>query len=103
MVTRQSGTAPKGITPSPARKGSVSNLPPRYYADTHRHLVCVPYSRVNLLATADALGIGRHWLHGGPRAHVDIPQRAVQRVLADPRVQVVSQRTVLAITKGAKP
>lgn len=97
MSAGKSGT----VTLSPAREGGTSNPPPHYYADRQRHLVCEPYSRAALLAMADALGIGRHWLHGGRLAHVDIPQRAVQRVLADPRVQVVTARQVLAIVKGA--
>ena len=83
------------------RNAAGRGVNPGYYADRMRHLVCVPYSRAGLLAMADALGIGRHWLHGGRLAHVDIPQRSVQRVLADPRVQVVSARQVLAIVKGA--
>lgn len=71
------------------------------YADQSRHLVCTPYSRANLLVAADTLGIPRHWLHVGRGAHIDIPARRVEDVLSDPRVRVVSSRSVLAIIRGA--
>lgn len=77
-------------------------LPLRYLADRMRHLVCEPYSREGLLAMADDLGIGRHWLHGGRLAHIDIPQRDVARILRDSRVAVVSPREVLAVVRGAQ-
>ena len=73
---------------------------PRYYADLDRHLVCVPYSRANLLAMADDLGIPRHWLHGGRLAHIDIPARSVVLVTTDPRVAIIPTRELLAIAQG---
>lgn len=41
--------------------------------DHRRHLVTLPYSRKNLNAAADYLGIKRAWLHNGN--HFDIPKR----------------------------
>ncbi len=74
------------------------------YADRQRHLVAVPYTRDNLMAAADALAIPRHWFHNDEEhAHIDIPVRQLDRILADPRVTVVNHRIVLAITKGHRP
>lgn len=43
--------------------------------DRFRHVVCSPYSENNLHATAERLGIGRHWFHRGSRPHYDSPKR----------------------------
>lgn len=42
--------------------------------DDKRHLVTVPYSRVNLHAAAEALGLKRHWFHASPYPHYDLPK-----------------------------
>lgn len=66
-----------------------------YLADEQRHLVCSPRTRAALLAMAADLGIGPHWYHATPgQPHIDIPKRDVARVLADPRVTVVSPRQI---------
>lgn len=74
-----------------------------YYADRARHLVCEPPTRAALLAMAAELGIGPHWYHAGRFPHIDIPKRDISRVLADPRVTIVSPRRVLAICAGTTP
>jgi hypothetical protein len=74
--------------------------PKRYVADRRRHLWTAG-GRDSLLAMADDLDIPRHWLHrGGVLEHVDIPVLQVTRVLADPRVRVVSSpRELLRVAK----
>ncbi len=69
----------------------------KYFADDARHLVCIPYSRANLLLMAEDLGIPEHWLHKGRLEHIDIPVRAIHRIHSDERVTVVSAREVLRI------
>lgn len=71
----------------------------RLYADRQRHLVADPPTRENLLRAAIELDIPAHWYHAsaGRLAHIDIPVRQVSRVLADPRVTIVSPREIVAI------
>lgn len=70
------------------------------YADRARHLVTVPYDRATLLAAARLLDISPSWYHAhSTHPHVDIPKRALERVLSDPRVTVVSPRELLAVTR----
>lgn len=69
------------------------------YADRARHL-WTPGGRDALLAMADALDIPRHWYHATPgHEHVDIPVRQLARVLADPRVTVVSARDIVRMQR----
>ncbi len=71
----------------------------KFFCDDMRHLVCTPYSVVNLHAMAEVLGIGRHWFHGGSRhPHYDIPKRRIEEVSA--KCTVVTPREILRITKG---
>lgn len=72
-----------------------------FYCDRQRHLVCVPYSRANLHAMAQTLGIKRHWFHDGDKPHYDIPLRRVREIQA--RCHVVSPRVILAIIQGTYP
>lgn len=70
------------------------------FADRRRHLVTIPYTRDALLAAADYLDIPHHWLHRTDgHDHIDIPARRTLDVLADPRVHVVSSRSIVAITR----
>ena len=71
----------------------------RYFADERRHLICVPYTRENLLAMADDLDIPRHWYHGGTYPHIDMPARQVIRILDDPRVTIVSPREIVMMAR----
>lgn len=71
----------------------------RYFCDDMRHLVCVPYSEVNLHAMADDLGIKGCWFHSrASYMHYDIPKRRIAEITA--RCELVSGRTILAIVKG---
>lgn len=72
-----------------------------YLADDSRHLVAVPSTLEATRAMADDMGIRRHWIHATPNhRHVDIPVRSVARVLADPRVRVVSSRQIVSAQRG---
>jgi hypothetical protein len=57
-------------------------LPPRYFCDRGRHLVCRPYGIPELHAMAQALGIKRCWYHGGKHPHYDIPKRRIAEIQA---------------------
>lgn len=73
----------------------------RFFCDTRRHLVCLPYSRDNLHVMAAELGIKRCWYHGGNRPHYDIPKGRVDDVTA--RCEVVPSRQILEIIRGGEP
>jgi hypothetical protein len=48
-----------------------------YACDSHRHLVCIPYSIKNLHQMAAELGIKRCWFH---KDHYDIPKRRIAEI-----------------------
>lgn len=74
----------------------------RYFSDIRRHLVCYPYSVDNLHAMAKDLGILPCWFHASAKhPHYDIPKRRIKEIAA--KTEVVSERTILMITKGAQP
>lgn len=73
----------------------------RIICDNSRHLVCLPYTVENLHKMAQALGIKRCWFHAGSRwPHYDIPKRRVQEIQNDPRVEVVTSRSLLKLIKA---
>ena len=69
----------------------------RFYCDSMRHLVCVPYSIVNLHEMARQLGIKRCWFHAGAHPHYDIPKRRIREISR--QCTVVSPREILAIAQ----
>lgn len=70
-----------------------------YYCDEMRHLVCTPYSVLNLHKMAADLGIHRCWYHASAKyPHYDIPKRRIKEIQA--RCKVVSPREILAIMRG---
>lgn len=73
-------------------------MPLRYFADTQRHLVCLPYTVNNLHQMARDLGIVRSWYHPGTHPHYDIPKRRIEEILA--RCIVIDPRDILKICKG---
>jgi len=70
----------------------------RYVCDDARHLVCEPYSVSGLHEMARALGLGRHWFHGGRLAHYDIPVGRREEIEA--RCQRVGRRDIVRIIRG---
>jgi len=55
------------------------NLNLEYFCDERRHLVCKPYSLLNLHRMAYELDIGIHWFH---KDHYDIPKRRIAEITA---------------------
>lgn len=73
-----------------------------FYCDEARHMVCYPYSVINLHAMAKALGVHRCWFHNSPgHAHYDMPMRRIAELTA--KCNVVSTRVILRIMKGEDP
>lgn len=72
----------------------------RYLCDKQRHLVCIPYSKANLHAMAQTLGIKRCWFH---RDHYDIPKGRYAALVASGLVEVVRPRAILAVIRGSIP
>lgn len=73
--------------------------PLRFYCDSMRHLICVPYTVDNLHRMAEILGIKRCWYHrGASYPHYDIPKRRIAEIQA--KCTVVSPRMILKIMKG---
>ena len=66
----------------------------KYFCDTKRHLVCVPYSIENLHKMADALGIKRCWFH---KDHYDIPKTRIAEIAA--KCEVVSSKEIVKIIR----
>jgi hypothetical protein len=74
----------------------------KFYCDSSRHIVCVPYSVENLHAMADALGIKRCWYHAGASyPHYDMPKKRVVELTA--KCELVDSRAILRIAKGETP
>jgi hypothetical protein len=65
-----------------------------YYCDKGRHLVCRPYSIVNLHNMAKDLGIKRCWFH---KNHYDIPKTRIEEI--SKQCRVVPSRDIVRIIK----
>lgn len=72
-----------------------------YYCDgVKRHLVCIPYSIVNLHRMALDLSLSRVWFHAGEKAHYDLPKTRIDEISA--KCQLVNSRIILTIIKTGK-
>lgn len=67
----------------------------KYYCDTKRHLVCIPYSIENLHKMAKDLNIKRCWFH---KNHYDIPKRRISEVTN--KCLIISTIDVVRIIRG---
>jgi len=67
----------------------------KYYCDTKRHLICIPYSIENLHRMADNLNIKRCWFH---KTHYDIPKRRIDEITN--KCLVVSTIDIVRIIRG---
>lgn len=74
--------------------------PLRYLCDRQRHLICLPYSVANLHRMARALGLGRHWYHGGDKPHYDLPVK--RQVELQAQCELVSPRRILLEIQRAR-
>lgn len=73
----------------------------RYYCDTKRHLVCLPYSVENLHKMAEDLGINRCFYelsNNGRLRHYDIPKNRIAEITA--KCSVVNFRDIVRIIKS---
>lgn len=69
----------------------------KYYCDTVRHLVCVPYSTNNLHKMAKDLNIKYCWYHPGKFPHYDIPKKRIEEIKE--KCVIVSSKDILNIIK----
>lgn len=72
----------------------------RYVTDGKRHLICEPYSVVNLHRMATALQIHRCWFHSGRYPHYDIPKMRIAEIAA--QCEIVSSKELLSIIKRTR-
>ena len=49
----------------------------KYFCDSNRHLVCMPYTIDNLHSMAAVLRINRSWFH---KNHYDIPKLRIEEI-----------------------
>lgn len=68
-----------------------------YICDNKRHLVCRPYSIMNLHRMAEDLNIKRCWFHNNKYPHYDIPMRRIEEI--QNKCIVVSTSYLLRIIK----
>lgn len=66
-----------------------------YYCDNKRHLVCKPYSIVNLHKMAEDLKIKKCWFHN---THYDIPKKRIQEI--QKKCIILSSKEIINIIKG---
>lgn len=66
-----------------------------FYCDNARHLVCKPYSIINLHVMAYVLGIKYCWFH---RNHYDIPKNRIEEIKS--KCIIVSSKEIVKIIKG---
>lgn len=67
----------------------------KFYCDSKRHLVCIPYSEENLHKMAAELNINKCWFH---KDHYDIPKRRIQEIQS--KCLQVSSREIVQIIRG---
>ncbi|MEI9995115.1 MAG: DUF4031 domain-containing protein [Rhizomicrobium sp.] len=72
-----------------------------YVCDNRRHLICVPYSVLNLHEMARQLDIKRCWFHAGRHPHYDIPKGREDEIMA--RCVVVSPKEITRTIQAAMP
>ena len=71
----------------------------KYYCDTNRHLICVPYSRENLHIMAKELNINKCWFHPNPD-HYDIPLRRIDEIMK--KCTIITTKELVKIVKKSE-
>lgn len=66
-----------------------------YVCDSHRHLVCIPYSIDNLHKMAKDLEINKCWFH---KNHYDIPKKRQEEI--EGKCKIVSSRDIVGIIRN---
>lgn len=75
-----------------------------FFYDNQRHLVCMPYSEINLHIMAHRLKIKRCWFHGDVHSkhkHYDLPKSMFSEAYLFP-ITKVSPKEILKICKGLR-
>lgn len=67
----------------------------QYFCDKYRHLVCKPYSIINLHKMAEVLNIDKCWFH---KDHYDIPKKRIEEITS--KCNIVTAKRILNIIKG---
>jgi len=65
-----------------------------FVCDKKRHLICLPYSKTNMLSMATELGINPLWFH---KDHYDIPKNRIEDILE--QCVVVSPKEIVKIIR----
>lgn len=66
----------------------------QYLTDGKRHLICKPYSIINLHLMAIELNIARCWFH---KDHYDIPLNRMSEI--EKKCQIVSSKDIVKIAR----
>jgi len=66
-----------------------------YICDSHRHLVCLPYSIENLHKMANELDIKRVWFH---KDHYDIPKKRIKEI--EDKCRIVTTKEIVGIVRS---
>jgi len=70
----------------------------KYYCDTSRHLICVPYSIENLHTMSRDLNINKCFFHKGNFPHYDIPKRRIDEISS--KCTIIDSKQLLTIIKN---
>ena len=65
-----------------------------FACDNKRHLICIPYSKVNMILMATELEISPLWFH---KDHYDIPKHRVKEISS--RCEIISSKDIVRIVK----
>ena len=66
-----------------------------FICDSHRHLVCLPYSIENLHKMASELDIKPCWFH---KDHYDIPKKRIEEI--ESKCRIVTTKEIVGIVRG---
>ena len=66
-----------------------------FICDNKRHLICLPYSKPNMLSMATELGINPLWFH---KDHYDIPKDRIKEISG--KCKIVSPKEIVNIIKS---
>ena len=66
-----------------------------YICDSHRHLVCLPYSIENLHKMAVEMNIKVCWFH---KDHYDIPKKRIAEI--ESKCRIVTTKEIVGIVRG---
>jgi hypothetical protein len=70
----------------------------KYYCDSMRHLICLPYSVENLHRMAVELNINRCWFHNSKNhEHYDIPKKRIKEIQS--KCTIISPRELIKMIK----